>query len=1119
MSRSPHDDTPWHQDAIFYEVSVKSFFDANGDGIGDFAGLTEKLDYLQELGATALWLMPFYPSPWRDDGYDIADFRGVHPSLGSMADFRRFIAEAERRNLRVVADLVINHTSSEHPWYQAARQAAAGSSLRNFYLWNDGSRLAYEKNGHPNQTHWTWDDAASAYVWHRFASHQPDLNYDHPPVLEEMGKVLRFWLDQGASGLSLSGAAFLVERLERGGEGLPETHHVLRQLRAATHDYSDAFLAAGVNAWPDAAASYLSPDECQLAPQLPLAQRLFLALRQENRFPVMELLRSTPTLPPGGQWLTLLRNHDELALQLATDEERDYMYRQYAADSRMREQRGILRRLAPLLDNSRARLELMFGLLLSLPGAPLIYYGDEIGMGDNVFLGGRAAVRTPMQWSADRNGGFSRAETARLFAPPIVDPNFGFAAVNTEAQRRDPSSLYHHVRQLISIRKRIPAFARGDLQLLEPNNDRILAFVRRQGDEAVLVVANLARSLQYVALEASDFAGRTPVDLLGRSQLPKLAGGPLQLTLGPHAIYWLALEKKPERVVLQLAPEATRQVEAPPELRVQRTEAGGLSSELVTKLEQEILPRYFPQQRWFGAKARKVRQAKLIASQLLTQEPATYLALWRVEFDDGRQDTYCFPFGVDWSQTFSDLPENLRRFAVARLLGSDREGLLYDALASDEACLALLDAVPQGRTQPAGAGELRAVPTPVFATLRGNGQQALPVVRAGATSSNSLVLFGRRLLMKLFRRLEPGVNPDVEIGRYFTEKQAFRPTPQLAGTLEYHSAEQPPLTLAIVQSLVPNQGDGWEHVLHELSRYYERASGRMRGPDPPPRESRSVLELASVDPQPTALEVIGSYLYAAATLGHRTAEMHLALAASQSNEAFDPKPLDTADFRALADDIMHQGERALQAMESNLDRLGGETAAEADQFLKLAPERLDAFRRETPEVAAADKIRCHGDYHLGQVLRVENDYVILDFEGEPTRSVEDRRAKQSPLKDVAGMLRSYDYAAYAGLFAYAESHPDDFEALEPWARCWQQWVSAAFLKAYFATADGASFLPRDRAELSRVLDLCLLAKVLYELVYELNNRPDWVRIPLRGVLDLLGHRSPHETPSTAGANA
>ncbi len=539
------DDPLWYKDAIFYQLHVKAFFDSTGDGMGDFAGLTSKLDYIADLGVTAIWLLPFYPSPLRDDGYDIADYYAVHPDYGSLRDFRIFVREAHRRGLRVITELVVNHTSDQHPWFVESR-ASRDNPKRDWYVWSDDDsryadvRIIFTDTEVSN---WAWDAGRQQHYWHRFFSHQPDLNYDNPAVVKAVTRVMRFWLDLGVDGLRLDAVPYLVEREGTSCENLPETHVVLKQLRAAMdRRHPGRMLLAEANQWPPDVLPYFGDgDECHMAFHFPLMPRIWIALRREDRYPIVEIMEQTPAIPEGTQWAIFLRNHDELTLEMVTDEERDYMWSEYAADRRARINLGIRRRLAPLVDNSRRRLELLNSLLFSMPGTPIIYYGDEIGMGDNIYLGDRNGVRTPMQWTGDRNAGFSRADAHALYSPLVSDPVYGYSGVNVEAQERIPGSLLNWMKRLIRVRKQYPAFGRGTLAFLHPENRKVLAYVREHGGTTILCVANLSRFAQYVELDLSACEGRVPVELIGRVHFPRIGQLPYLLTLGPHDFYWFEL--------------------------------------------------------------------------------------------------------------------------------------------------------------------------------------------------------------------------------------------------------------------------------------------------------------------------------------------------------------------------------------------------------------------------------------------------------------------------------------------------------------------------------------------------------------------------------------------------
>ena len=537
----------WFKDAILYELHVRAFADSNADGIGDFTGLLGKLDYLQELGVTCLWLLPFFPSPLRDDGYDIADYKGVHPSYGTLDDFQRFLNAAHQRGMQVLIELVMNHTSDQHPWFQRARNAPAGSPERNFYIWSEskerfaGVPIIFNDTESSN---WAWDPAAGAYYWHRFFSHQPDLNYDNPFVLDEMLDAMRFWLDRGVDGLRLDAIPYLVERDGTRCENLPETHAIIRTVRTVIDaEYSNRFLLAEANQWPSDVRPYFGEnDECNMAFHFPLMPRMYVAVRQEDRLPIVDIMQQTPAIPDTCQWGLFLRNHDELTLEMVTRDERDYMYLAYSSDPRTRINLGIRRRLAPLLDNNRDRIELLNSLLFSFPGTPILYYGDEIGMGDNLDLGDRNGVRTPMQWNSTSNGGFSTAAPSSLYAPVISDPVYGYQAVNVEEQRKNPSSLLQWVRNMIGLRKLFAVFGRGTLRFLNPANRKVIAYVRQLGDESVLCVANLSRFAQPVALDLAEFDGRTPMEVFGYSAFPLITAQPYSLSLAPYSFLWFELQ-------------------------------------------------------------------------------------------------------------------------------------------------------------------------------------------------------------------------------------------------------------------------------------------------------------------------------------------------------------------------------------------------------------------------------------------------------------------------------------------------------------------------------------------------------------------------------------------------
>ena len=1097
------DDPLWYKDALIYEMHVRSFMDSDADGSGDFRGLIDKLPYLQDLGVNALWLLPFYPSPLRDDGYDIADYTNVNPMYGTLGDISQLVKDAHSRGIRVINELVCNHTSDQHPWFQRARRARPGTAAREFYVWSEtnqryqDARIIFKDFETSN---WTWDHVANAYYWHRFYSHQPDLNFDNPKVKEAIFKALDFWMDLGIDGVRLDAVPYLYEREGTNGENLPETHVFLRELRGHVDSgYRNRMLLAEANQWPEDAVSYFGQgDECQMSFHFPLMPRLFMSIRMEDRFPIVDILAQTPSIPDTAQWALFLRNHDELTLEMVTDEERDYMYRAYTQDRLARLNLGIRRRLAPLLGNDRRRIELMNGLLFSLPGTPVLYYGDEIGMGDNIFLGDRNGVRTPMQWSADRNAGFSRANRQRLYLPVITDPEYHYETVNVEAQQGNPHSIYSWTKRLIALRKRHRAFGRGTLELLRPENRKVLAYVREYESEKILCIANLSRFLQAIELDLSKWKGLVPVELFSSNEMPVVGDNPYFLTMGPHAFYWFAMQP---RAAPSIQSDGGQPARVLPEVRV----AGGWEAALVggsKEALEAVLLGYIPQRRWFGGKARRIKTATITdVVSVPGAEGNSYLTSVVIGYAEGDPDTYMLPVAYANAAEAPHILERWPQSAVAwiRNQGEDARGLLYDALGPPNFAEAILGAIARRRRAAGGMGTLVGSTTRAFARLRGPETIRLEAQLSVAEQSNNSVIFGERLMLKVFRRLEEGVNPELEVGRFLTEKTTFGHIAPLAGSLEYRRAKGEPISIAILQAYVPNQGDAWQYTLNTLAHFF--TAPELVGAQPPAMP-RSLLEASKLEPSEIASKVIGGYLDSARLLGRRTAELHAALASDPDDAAFAPERITALDQRSIYQSLSGLSMRATDLLRTQLNKLPADARDEGRKVLELESRITHILKSFLARRLNTTRIRVHGDYHLGQVLYTGHDFVIIDFEGEPTRSLYERRLKRLAMRDVAGMLRSFSYASQAAL--RSEHAPAGRLAeLHSWSRFWADSVSAVFLKSYLSTAGSASWVPQSQEDLELQLTTMLLEKALYELRYEMNLRPDWVRIPLRGILDLV----------------
>ncbi|WP_346796141.1 maltose alpha-D-glucosyltransferase [Halomonas sp. Bachu 37] len=1096
------DDPLWYKDAVIYQVHVKSFFDSNDDGIGDFEGLIQKLDYIVSLGVNTIWILPFYPSPRRDDGYDIAEYTGVSPDYGTLEDARRFIEEAHRRGLRVLTELVINHTSDQHEWFQRARHAPPGSPERDFYVWSDtdlkypGTRIIFLDTESSN---WSWDPVAGAYYWHRFYSHQPDLNFDNPVVLDEVLKVMEYWLDMGVDGLRLDAIPYLVEREGTNNENLPETHVVLKKIRAVIDErYPDRMLLAEANQWPEDTRPYFGDgDECHMAFHFPLMPRMYMALAQEDRFPITDILRQTPEIPPTCQWAIFLRNHDELTLEMVTDKERDYLWNHYAADRRARINLGIRRRLAPLLERDRRRIELLNSLLLSMPGTPVLYYGDEIGMGDNIYLGDRDGVRTPMQWSVDRNGGFSRADPASLVLPPIMDPLYGYQTVNVEAQVRDSHSLLNNMRRLLSVRSQHRAFSRGTMRPLHPANRHILAYLREMtldnGEtETLLCVANVASTAQAVELDLSAFAGQVPVEMVGGSAFPPVGKLPYLLTLPPYGFFWFLLA--PETVMPEWHVPVPEPMPDYVTLIIKRRLEEIFETTPRQMLERETLPNYLPKRRWFAAKQARIDEINLhYVARLEHSEHTLLFSELEVKHAQG-SERYQLPLAfLGEEEPGTPLPQQL---AMARVRRFHEVGLLTDAVTLDAFALAVLEAMRMGTVLPCDAGEIRFLPTDALAEL------TLPehpdVAQQGAEQSNSSMIINHQLVLKLFRRLEPGIHPEAEVGRYLTER-GFSHIAPLHGEVTRFDEQGNPHTLMILQGYIDNQGDAWSWTRTTLGRAIREAvADDAQGREPPREETRY-----------GAFEELQEF---AATLGKRLGELHMVLAMPSDDPAFAPDVAGPGHVEHWTQRVTQRVEEALELLERHK---GAADAAEqqlADSILARR-DTLPGAIKKMAELAEGSLItRIHGDLHLGQVLVAHDDAYIIDFEGEPARPLEERRAKDSPLRDVAGMLRSFDYA-YAKVEEAqianegSEAHPDTgHDVVEQFLLKGRQ----AFLNAYWlATLD----MPHEWKQASAAaaaVDLFVLEKTAYEIAYEAANRPAWLGVPLRGLAAIVEQMSPGE---------
>ena len=1083
----------WYMDAIIYELHIKAFRDSNGDGAGDIKGLIEKLDYLENLGITAIWVLPFYPSPLKDDGYDIADFKSINPSYGNIRDFRKLLKEAHKRGIKVIIELVLNHTSDQHPWFQRARRAKKGSAYRNFYVWSDDdkkfgdARIIFPDFETSN---WTWDPVAKAYYWHRFFSHQPDLNYDNPRIQKEIIKVMDYWLKMGVDGFRLDAVPYLFEREDTNCENLPQTHRFLKNMRKYIDGhYKEKMLHAEANMWPEDSASYFGKgDECHMNYNFPIMPRLFMALKMEDRHPVEDIIEQTPDIPSTCQWAIFLRNHDELTLEMVTDEERDYMYKVYTKDKLAKINLGIRHRLAPLLDNDRKKIELMNFLLFSLPGTPVIYYGDEIGMGDNYYLGDRNGVRTPMQWSPDRNAGFSSANPQQLYLPVIMDPNYSYEFVNVENQQRNTSSLYWWMKQMMAMRKKYKAFGRGSIHFLSPDNAKVISFIRLYEEEIILAVANLSRFPQSLELDLGDFKDYNPIELFSNNVFPVITDLPYLLTLSAHGYYWFKLTKREEdKYSLKNFPVMNL---------IKWEDIINPNNKAV--LENEVLPPYLMRCRWYGGKGREIQTINIEDVITITVEQQKfYWLLFEVIYNSGLPETYQLPIYFTELQEPSE--ESLPRL-IAKISIGNNNGYLSDAVYDESFRNHLFYLLVRKRKLYVNDGKLN------FYSKRGRVHKQSNEISSKilkAEQSNTSIIYDNEYFLKLYRKLERTTNPDLELTKHLSETKNFEHIPEYLGFIEFVKNSYNPQVLGLLQKLVPNSGDAWMYMNDTLNRYFERV---LSLPELETQTEKLLKPENIIDPdehQGYIDELIGHInIERVILLAERTAEMHCLLGESDDKD-FKPEPFSLHYQRSLYSSLQSHLRSTFQNLKKNINKLPDNLQEEAEEILKTKDKILNSFKKIYSKKIMALKIRNHGDYHLGQVLFTGKDFVIIDFEGEPASSFSERRLKRSPLRDVSGMIRSFHYAAYNALFNQLVINEEKAKEMEAWADAWYHRMSEVYLDTYLKKIKNTGFIPHDKKDIMKLINTYMMEKAVYELNYELNNRPGWIIIPMKGIKETL----------------
>jgi maltose alpha-D-glucosyltransferase/alpha-amylase len=1091
MAVQAKSDPLWFKDAVFYELSVRSFFDSNGDGVGDFQGLFQKMDYLEDLGINTIWLLPFYPSPLKDDGFDITEHCDIHPDYGTLADFKAFLKEAHRRGIRVITELILNHTSDQHPWFQKSRKARAGSRLKDFYVWSDTAERYKEARvmfAGDESSNWSWDQEARAYYWHRFYRHQPELNFDNPEVQLELIKVADFWLKIGVDGFRLPSVPFLFEEEGTSCENLPQTHAFLKRLRAhIDKEFKDRILIAEANLWPEDAASYFGDgQECHMNFNYPLMPRLFLALRTEDSYPIIDIMEQTPATPPNSQWALFLRNHDEIGLEMVTEEEKDYLFKAYANDPQTKHNLGIRRRLAPLMNNDRRKIELLNTILLSLPGTPVLYYGDEIGMGDNVYLGDRFGIRTPMQWNMNLNAGFSQANPQKLYLPVISDPVYRYESVNVATQEENPSSLVWWVKNVIAMRKRLNVFGKGDLIFIESSNAKVLSFARSHQGQRVIVVVNLSQFSQATLLNLSAYKDCDITEAFSQNRFMSVGDGEYPITIGPYGYFWFQVDDQEKK-------------EAPGsggELQLFKTDSSWEKAfnhyDEIRVLERKVLPAFMKKCRWFGGKAKVISKMSVHKVVPLKVDGTThFLCIIEVHYVQRLPELYFLPLTFVPSEVVLERIEYTAQSVVCRAEVQSRTGFILDSSYDRVFRDFLFSSMEKGVRVKDAEGVLE-FNSSVFSKIKVDAVES-KVLKAD--SSNTAITYNDQYFFKFYRKIEKEINPDLEIVRFLSENTNFKNSPKYSGSVEYHEGDDKTIVFGLLQEKVDNQGDAWNMTIDSVGRFYERVLTKARKEKIPKLVNKPAIQF---DEAPELLrEFIGRGFYERVVrLGQRTAEMHLALASDSTNPSFAPEYFTSNYQRSLYSSLRKLLKDRFKLLRQSMHKLNEDTKKLAERVLGLEDSILECFSEIYKVRINAIKTRIHGDYHLGQVLFTGKDFIVIDFEGEPGFSFSERRLKKSPYKDVAGMMRSFHYAAFGKILLNENYREQDLQFLESWAEQWQHYVGRFYLGAYMDKIGLGTELPPQDDILIRTY---LIEKAVYELGYELNGRPDWTAIPLRGI--------------------
>ncbi len=1077
-------DPLWYKDAIIYQVHVRSFYDSTGDGIGDFRGLIQKLDYIQSLGVNTLWLLPFYPSPLKDGGYDIADFKNIHPDYGSLTDFKRFVKEAHNRGLRIITELVLNHTSTDHVWFQRARKSKPGSIYRDFYVWNDNTekykdaRIIFQDFEVSN---WTYDHEAKAYYWHRFYSHQPDLNFENPSVQNEIFKILDFWFDTGVDGFRLDAVPYLYEAEGTNCENLPQTHEYLKKLRKYVDDhYENRLLLAEANQWPNDSRAYFgNGDECHMAFHFPLMPRLYMALRMEDRFPVVDILEQTPSIPDNCQWAIFLRNHDELTLEMVSDEERDYMYKTFAKDPRKRVNVGIRRRLFPLLGGDTRTIELLNFLLFSMPGTPIMYYGDEIGMGDNYYLGDRDGVRTPMQWSPDKNAGFSSADPQRLFLPVIIDHNYHYTTVNVENHERNPSSFLWWKRRVIAKRKKYKAFGRGSIRFINTNNPKVLAFVREYEEETILVVVNLSRYSQYVELDLHEFAGSLPLEVFSRNEFPVITPNPWPFSMQFKNYFWFELQK-PEKPV-ELQPEKVNVLS----LDSQQWKSMNTALQMTIK---QLLKEFILNIKWFRGNVKKLQGIDIIdIFPIQNRKTISHLFLVQMDLIEAEKDMFLMPLSIATNNHMTEIKNRHPESIIATLQFNGEDAILYDGIQNENLVQELFEIIRRKSKVKGRYGELEGSSGTRLRKFDLEDDLLKPNIVAYKPSNTSIIL-GDKFFFKIYRSPQEGENPDIELVKNLTRHSGFDNITPYVGRMDYKRNGFEDTSIGMLVDLIPNVGSAWEMAQIAIESFFDKVLS----------ENKQTIKSNAVK-ESEMEELIGPFfLEMTYLLGQRTAQMHHAMTEVTQVKGFEPEHFSLLYQKSLYQAMRTYVKRNFSWIQNHMSLMEEENKKMLEEVMSHQ-EKYFVFMQSILERGKINalKTRIHGNYKLNKLLFTGKDFIVTDFEGEVENLLSVRKLKHSPLKDVASMLGSYHYTLHRGYMQRKEFVPVNDDLLLPLMERWYDMISRNFIDGYISEATQYNFVPKQREEIIELLNLFIFERAMQEIRNFAQYEPTSIIVPVK----------------------